>query len=242
LTKYFSCYIIALIHNNIYYMKTKLITSAIALLGLFVNAASAEAPSVSGDVGAKYSSDYHRRGQVLSAEALQAQVGFNIGMGSVDFYGDLFTNQSTESAGTDTDEATFGLGTSFWDDSLNAYLGVYNTDSGAGEDDLEAFASVSLNTLLSPSVSVYRDTDDSLYTFEGQISHEVDLNLINLELAGILGNTDTSATDDSTYYGAKLTASKTVKESINLYADVALSDNDARSNETVWGVGLSVKF
>jgi hypothetical protein len=169
-------------------------------------------------------------------------VGFNIGLGSVDFYGDLFTNQSTDSTGTDTNEATFGLGTSLWGDSLNAYLGVYNTDSGAGEDDLEAFASVSLNTLLAPRVSIFRDTDDSMYTFEGQISHEVNLNLLDLELAGILGNTDTSATSDSTYYGAKLTASKTVKESLNLYADVALSDNDTRNNETVWGVGLSVKF
>ena len=223
-------------------MKTKLITLVIALLGLSINAASAEAPSVSGDVGAKYASDYHRGGEALSAEALQAQVGFNIGLGSVDFYGDLFTNQSTESAGTDTDEATFGLGTSLWGDSLNAYLGVYNTDSGSGEDDLEAFASVSLNTLLTPRVSIFRDTDDSLYTFEGQISHGVNLNVLDLELAGILGNTDTSATKDSTYYGAKLTASKTVKESLNLYADVALSDNDTRDNETVWGVGLSVKF
>jgi hypothetical protein len=223
-------------------MKTKLITLVIALLGLSINAASAEAPSVSGDVGAKYASDYHRRGEALSAEALQAQVGFNIGLGSVDFYGDLFTNQSTDSTGTDTNEATFGLGTSLWGDSLNAYLGVYNTDSGSREDDLEAFASVSLNTLLAPRVSIFRDTDDSLYTFEGQISHEVNLNLLDLELAGILGNTDTSATSDSTYYGAKLTASKTVKESLNLYADVALSDNDTRNNETVWGVGLSVKF
>ena len=77
-------------------MKTKLITLVIALFGLSINAASAEAPSVSGDVGAKYASDYHRRGEALSAEALQAQVGFNIGLGSVDFYGDLFTNQSTE--------------------------------------------------------------------------------------------------------------------------------------------------
>ena len=223
-------------------MKTKLITLIVALLGLSFNAASGEAPSVSGDVGARFASDYHRRGEVLSAEALQAQVGFNVELGSVDFYGDLFTNQSTESVGSDTDEATFGLGTSLLGDSLSAYIGVYNTDNGASEDDLEAFASVQFNTLLTPMLSVYRDTDDSLYTLEGQLSHEVDLNIVNLELAGILGNTDTSATSDSTYFGAKVTASKTIKENLNLYADVALSDNDVRDNETVWGVGLSVKF
>ena len=221
-------------------MKTKALMMAFSCL--FINAASAEAPSVSGDVGAKYASDYHRRGEALSAEALQAQVGFNVGLGSVDFYGDLFTNRSTESVGSDTDEATFGIGTSLWDDSLSTYLGVYNTDTGAGEDDLEAFVSVQVNTLLTPKVSVYRDTDDSLYTFEGQVSYDVDLDIIGLELAGILGNTDTSATNDSTYYGAKLTASKTIKENLNLYADLALSDNDVRSNDTVWGIGLNVKF
>ena len=221
-------------------MKTKALMMAFSCL--FINAASAEAPSVSGDVGAKYASDYHRRGEALSAEALQAQVGFNVGLGSVDFYGDLFANRSTESAGSDTDEATFGIGTSLWDDSLSTYLGVYNTDTGAGEDDLEAFVSVQVNTLLTPKVSVYRDTDDSLYTFEGQVSYDIDLDIIGLELAGILGNTDTSATNDSTYYGAKLTASKTIKDNLNLYADLALSDNDVRSNDTVWGIGLNVKF
>jgi len=129
-----------------------------------------------------------------------------------------------------------------WDDSLSAYLGVYNTDTGAGEDDLEAFVSIQFNTLLTPKVSAYRDTDDSLYTFEGQVSYDIDLDVVGLELAGILGNTDTSSTNDSTYYGARLTASKTIKENLNLYADLALSDNDVRSNETVWGIGLNVKF
>jgi hypothetical protein len=221
-------------------MKTKALMMALSCL--FINAASAEAPSVSGDVGAKYASDYHRRGEALSAEALQAQVGFNVGLGSVDFYGDLLANRSTDSSGSDTDEATFGIGTSLWDDSLSTYLGVYNTDTGAGEDDLEAFVSIQFNTLLTPKVSAYRDTDDSLYTFEGQVSYDIDLDVVGLELAGILGNTDTSSTNDSTYYGARLTASKTIKENLNLYADLALSDNDIRSNETVWGIGLNVKF
>ncbi len=57
-----------------------------------------------------------------------------------------------------------------------------------------------------------------------------------------LGNTDVSSVADSTYLGAKLTATKTIKDNVNLYADVALSDNDTRDNETLWGVGLSVKF
>ncbi|MDA1237318.1 MAG: hypothetical protein O3A15_00030 [Proteobacteria bacterium] len=222
-------------------MKNKLI-KLIALLGLSINVASAEAPSVNGNMGTKFSSDYHRRGQLVSQDAIQAQVGFNVGLGSVDVFGDFFTNQSTTSSGADNNELTVGLGTSFFEDKLNAYVGVYNTDNSVSGDNLEAFASVGLNFPLSPSVSVYRDTDDSLYTFEGRVSYDIDLEVVNLELAGILGNTDVSSLVDSTYLGAKLTATKTIKDNVDLYADVAVSDNDTRENETLWGVGLSVKF
>ena len=77
-------------------MKTKLV-SLLALLGLSINAASAEATNINGNMGTKYSSDYHRRGQLVSEEAIQAQVGFNVGLGAVDVFGDFFTNQSTAS-------------------------------------------------------------------------------------------------------------------------------------------------
>ena len=220
-------------------MKNKLITLTV-LLGLSINVASAEAPAVNGNMGTKYSSDYHR--QLVSQEAIQAQVGFNVDFGAVDLFGDFFTNQSTASNSADNDELTVGLGTSLLNDKLNAYVGVYNTDNSSAGDNLEAFASLGVDTLLSPSVSIYRDTDDSLYTFEGQVSYGVDLEVVNLELAGILGNTDLTTTEDSTYYGAKLTATKTIKDNVDLYADVSLSDNDVRENETLWGVGLSIKF
>ena len=222
-------------------MNIKLV-KLIALLGLSINVASAEAPEVNGNLGTKFSSDYHRRGQVVSQEAVQAQVGFNVGLGGVDIFGDFFTNQSTASDGGNNDELTVGLASSFFEDKLSAYVGVYNTDNSAVGDNLEAFASLGLDFPLSPTVSVYRDTDDSLYTFEGQVSYGVELQLVNLELAGILGNTDVSSAIDSTYLGATLTASKTIKDNVDLYADLSVSDNDTRENETLWGVGLSVKF
>jgi hypothetical protein len=222
-------------------MKVKLIT-LLTLLSLSINAASAEAPEVNGEMSTKYSSDYHRRGQPVSQEAIQAQVGFNIGLGAVNVFGDFFTNQSTASSDADNDELTVGLGSSFFDDKLNAYVGVYNTDNSNSGGNLETFASLGLEAPFSPTLSVYRDTDDSLYTFEGQVSYNLDFEVVNLELSGILGNTDVSSVADSTYLGAKLTATKTIKDNVDLYADVALSDNDTRDNDTLWGVGLSVKF
>jgi hypothetical protein len=221
--------------------KYKLLLTALLSVGSFINVAAA-APEVSGAVDTKYTSDYTRRGELVSAEALQAQVGFNVGFESLDLFGDFFTNQSVKSAGADNDELTVGFGTSLFEDNLNAYAGVYNTDSTTLGENLEAFVAVGANALLSPKVTVYRHTDDDLYTFEGQVSHSVDLEVIDLELAGIIGNTDLSSTLDSTYFGAKVTANKSIKENLNIYADVSLSDNDIRSNETVWGLGLNVSF
>ena len=221
-------------------MNTKTLFASL-LSVLLTNVVSAEDLAVGGNIGTKFASEYHRRGQVVSQDAIQAQVGFNVGLGEVDVFGDFFTNQSTASSGADNDELTVGLGTSLFEGNLAAYAGVYNTDTASG-DSLEAFASVGVNTLLSPTVSLYRDTDDSLYTFEGQLSHEFDLNVVSLEIAGVLGNTDLTSSTDSTYYGAKVTATKTIKDNVDLYADLALSDTENRDNETLWGVGLSVKF
>jgi hypothetical protein len=223
-------------------MKTRLVSLITVLLGLGFASVQAGDINVNGNVGAKYASDYHRRGQVVSDEAIQAQVGFNVGLGGVDLFGDLFTNQATSASSADNDEITVGLGTSLLEDRLNAYAGVYNTSNSSSGDSLEAFASLGLNTLLAPSLSVYRDTDSSLYTFEGQLSHSFDLGLVQLEVAGVLGKTDLTANTDSTYYGTVLTASREFNEGLNVYTDVALSDNDARKYETVWGVGLRLQF
>ena len=222
-------------------MKTKLTLIAL-LCALQTNVASAEDLSVGGNVGTKFTSDYQRRGQLVSEEAIQAQVGFTVGLGQVDVFGDFFTNQSTASTGVDNDELTVGLGTSLFENNLNAYVGVYNTDQSNGVDSLEAFASIGVDTFLSPAVSVYRNTDESLYTFEGSVSYDIDLSVVDLSLTGMLGNTDLTSSTDSTYYGAKATASKTIKDNVNLYADLTLSDTEDRENETLWGVGLSVKF
>ena len=219
-------------------MKTK-ITIAALLSVLFINAAPAENP-VKGNVGAGYVSDYHRRGAQLSNEAIQAQVGFNVGVGGVDVFGDFHTNQATEGS-VDTNEFTIGFGTDLFEDKVNAFAGIYNTDLSNADNDLEAFVTLNVDTMLSPSVTLYRDTDDDLYTFEGTLSHTFELGFADLELAGILGNTDSTASVDYTYSGAKVTLSKTINN-VNLYTNVGITDTENRDNSTVWGVGLNVKF
>jgi hypothetical protein len=223
--------------------KTKLTLSfAVLALGA-VSLNAVDDSAFKGTVSTKYASDYARRGELLSQEAIQAQVGFSTAISGVDVFGDFSTNQSTASSGGNTDELTLGVGTAFMDELLSAYLGVYNTDhSSAVDSELEGFISVSLNTALTPTISFYQDADNSLQTFEGQLSYSVDLDLAMLDLGGTLGSTDTLVSNNETYTGLMAKVSRTINDQFNVFADISLSDTESRDNETVWGVGLNVTF
>lgn len=222
--------------------KTKLTIVAALILGA-VSLNAADESSVKGSVSTKYTSDYARRGALLSQEAMQAQVGFSTSVSGVDLFGDFFTNQSTASSGGNTDEFTLGVGTSFMEDLLSTYAGIYNTDhSGATDSTLEGFVSVSLNTALTPTISMYHDGDNSLQTFEGQLSYDVDLDFAKLGIGGVLGTTDTLATKNETYTGIVAKASRNISDQFNIFTDVSISDSESRDNETVWGVGLNLNF
>jgi hypothetical protein len=222
--------------------KTKVTLIAALILGA-VSLNAADEASIGGTVSTKYTSDYARRGALLSQEAMQAQLGFSTEVAGVGLFGDFLTNQSTGSGGGNTDELTMGLGTTFMDDLLSTYLGLYNTDhSEAVDSSLEGFISVSLNTALTPTISFYQDTDNSLQTFEGQLSYDVDLDLATLGLGGILGSTDTLTSNNETYTGLTATLTRSVNDQFNIFADVAVSDAESRDNETVWGVGLNLNF
>ena len=221
-------------------MKTKIVSLIIALMGFNINAAQAEDSTLKGNLGAKVTSDYQRRGEIVSEQSVQAQIGLNSAVGGVDIFADFFTNQSTEN-GRDSNEIVAGLGKDFLDGLVSAYGGVYNTDFSNAEADLEYFVQVSVNAPLNPSVSFFRNVDDELNTFEGKISQDFDIKLANLELSGVLGNTELTQSVDSTYSAVKAELSKQFDE-VELYADVSLSDNDTRDYETIYGVGIRVKF
>ena len=224
-------------------MKTKQKLTLVAALILGAVSLNAANESFNGDVSTKYTSDYARRGALLSEEAIQARVGFSSEVAGIDVFGDFQTNQSTGSSGGNTDELTLGIGTTLMDNLLSTYIGVYNTDHSAlSEASLEGFLSVSLNTVLTPTIAFYQDTDDSLQTFEGQLTYNVDLDLATLDLSGVLGSTDTLIMDNETYTGLSAKVSRDVNEKLNVFADIALSDSELRDSETVFGLGLSLVF
>lgn len=221
-------------------MKTKIVSLIIALAGLNINVAQAENSALKGNLGVKATSDYHRRGEVVSERSVQAQLGVNSEVGGVDVFANFFTNQSTEN-GRDSNEIVAGLGKDFFDGLVSAYGGVYNTDFSDAEADLEYFVQVSLAVPLKPSVSFFRNTDEELNTFEAKLTQDFDIKVANLELSGILGNTELTQSVDSTYSAVKAELSKDF-EDVEVYADVAISDNDSRDYETIYGAGIRIRF
>ena len=209
-------------------------------MGFNINAAQAEDSTLKGNLGVKVTSDYQRRGEVVSEQSVQAQLGVNSAVGGVDVFANFFTNQSTDN-GRDSNEIVAGVGKDFLDGLVSAYGGVYNTDFSDAEADLEYFVQVSANVALKPSVSFFRNVDEELNTFEAKISQDFDMKVANLELSGVLGNTELSQSLDSTYSAVKAELSREFDE-LEIYADVALSDNDRRDYETIYGVGVRVRF
>ena len=88
--------------------KTKLTLVAALILGA-VSLNAAQESSFLGSASTKYTSDYARRGALVSTEAVQGSVGFSAETSGVDVYASLFTSQSTDS-GVDSNEFTIGVG------------------------------------------------------------------------------------------------------------------------------------
>ena len=227
----------------VYYMKTKIVIAALTS-ALITNVASAEAKSaglkIGGDIQAGYVSDDFFRGQASGGESLQATVGFNTNVGSVGLFADLATTQSVDSTEADTNDISIGLSLSPMS-KLDLLLGLYNTDVSSTGVTLEGFVGAKIDAWLNPEIVVYRNTSHELYTYEAGLSQQIDLDVCALRVSGWLGNTELTSSTDSTYYGAKLAAVKNVG-GVDLYADVAVDDNEDRDAETLWGAGISVKF
>ena len=214
---------------------TKIIITA--LLGLFINVASAENYSAE----LRYTSDYFYRGALKTSQAVQSSVGLSASGGGLGFSAGAFTNQAVDS-GSDTYILSAGISKSFVDELLSAYVGVNHVEDVAGAAALEAQVSIGLNWPLSPSLSVYRDLDDSLYTYELALSHELDLEVLSLGLNGSIGNTETSSSADNSYYTVGAVASRSLSDNSTVSLGVTHVDSDTISNEYVFDFGVAIKF
>lgn len=214
-------------------MKTKIALTA--LMSVMFNAFHVQG-AVNGSIDTGYTSEYHRRGAIVSQDA--AQVGLSLNAGNL--FGSLFTNQSVET-GSDTLEGVAGVNIPVVD-KLNLYAGVYNTQIDTTGSTLEVFVTGSVDMLLQPSVTIYRDTSDELYTFDLQLTDRFTVKDIDFDLTGTIGTTDVTENDNVTYTALSITGSKEIKDNVCLHASVTASDTDARDVEYFYGAGLTVKF
>jgi|TARA_B110001454_G_C12721818_1_gene435030 hypothetical protein len=222
-------------------MKTKL-SIITALLGLFINAASAEEANLQGDMGLSYLSQNYFRGQSVSEEALQASIGADFDVAGLGAFVDFSTSQSLES-GEDKHDTALGVKTSFLDDSLSVSVGLLHYEYTAGDAELEGFVGATYNTILSPTMRFYRNTEESLSTYEASVSHGFDLGLADLSLGAGIGMTDLTSTTDSDYYELSAVASRSITDSVEAFARLAYNDADNRDDADAFGgIGFLVKF
>jgi hypothetical protein len=215
--------------------KTKLIITA--LLGFFINAASAETYSL----GTKYASDYFFRGSLMTQESIQADLGVNGEVFGLDYSANAFTNQSVES-GVDTYILNAGLSTSFFGDLLETYAGIGHIENVSGEALMEASLRLSIDTVLSPTVSFFRNLDESLYTSELSLSHDLDLDFASLGILGSIGISDLTNSNSETYYSLGANASRSIAEKSEISFGIERVDSNLIEAEYVFALGVSTQF
>jgi hypothetical protein len=215
-------------------MKTK-ISIITALLGFITNVATANHGSV--ELG--YGSDFLRRGAQVSEQSLQASAALSTDLEVFSLQASAFTNKPTD-AGADSYNLKVGASKQLGE-IFNSYLGLEHFENVPGNSNLDIVFAFSIESALNPSVYIARDVDESLYTFEVGVGHSFDLEVVDLSLSALYGNTDTNPGDrDYFIIGAEL--AREISDNANLFVSADYVDSDDFSEDFVTTVGLSVNF
>jgi hypothetical protein len=151
--------------------------------------AEEEHPSSSLDVAVL--SQYIWRGQELSRDSIVIQPSMTVGYKglSMNLWGNLDTDQYYDAAGDDEynwneTDLTFCYGKEFG--MLSAEAGYIYYDLDGIADTQEVYLGFGLDTLLSPSLKIYKDiAGNSSWYFLLGISHAIEMNeKVSLELSG----------------------------------------------------------
>ena len=217
-------------------MKTKL-SMIIGLLALSINVAFAG----NGSLGVGYASDYFRRGALLSEEAVQAEASYGFKAFGLDSSIGVFTNQAVTSGAVDAyiiDADISGT----WGDLVILSAGLEHAELVAGAANLDVGVSVGLKSVLSPTVSLYRDVDETLYMIEVAVSHSFDLDVATLSVGASYGQSETSSTVDVDYNAVGAALTKSLSDTSSLELSVTSVDSDSIARKTIVGAGINVKF
>ena len=217
-------------------MKIKLIITAL-LCALNINA-RADSHTPKANIGLGYVSDFVYRGSAVSTEATQWKLGGNVGLNGVDVFANVLHNDAF--AGDDATFITAGVGKSFADNLLDAYIGIEDRKIN-NDNTLDVLLVGELNTVLSPSVVLARNTEDSLYTYELNLRHSIDSEIGKFCIVGGIGTTDVTDTVERDYTSVGVEYCKAIGE-IDLNAGVYVVDSDDLARDTISAVSLTYKF
>lgn len=216
-------------------MKTKL-TIITALCAFFSNAFLFG----SGNLSVGYTSDYVRRGALVSEEALQARANYLSSAGPLVFGGSIGSNQPT---GEGEDSYLISGGAEAEIAGLfSLYVGLEHFETLDQESVLDVVADIGLDSVLNPSLYIARNTDDELYTVEASVFHVVSLQAVDVELGALYGYTDVTETVDEDYWVLSAATSVAVSESADIRLTYDYVESDLSAEDNIFGAALSVSF
>jgi hypothetical protein len=225
-------------------MKTivKVIAAIAVLGGGFFAYQTVNAADITGNAGVSYSDTRTFRGVKQADDTLGVNVGLGTSLAEKVTLGlSLDSFNALESAQTNELRTGLVLGYDVCE-TASVSLGYTNYDYQSATSNNEIGLGVSVETLLNPSLLYATDSDNDSDVTEVSIGHSLSLSeQFGLTLDGSLGSVDAAA--DYTYYSVGATVTTSVGGA-DTFAGVALVDNDnaGSDSETVFSVGLSLKF
>lgn len=219
-------------------MKVKL--TILTLLCSLIN--NVTAGELSGSINTGYVSDYYFRGALVSSESIQTKVSASTNVSdNVNLHASGFAN-SPLAGSDDTYQFTACVCSTFLDELLVLTGGYSHREQVSGTSLGEVFVGAGLNMALSPTIAVYYDTDNELYSTELGVSHTITSEVADLTVSLAAGTTEVTSSLDRDYWTAGLDASRAIKG--NLIGNVGVQYIDAEDvdGETVVSVGLAYKF
>ena len=81
-----------------------------------------------------------------------------------------------------------------------------------------------------------------MFTYELSLCHTLETQIADLDLCASYGNTETSSSSDTDYYGLGVSVSKELSETASIGGSVNYVDADNIDDEFVFGVGLTFNF
>jgi hypothetical protein len=222
-------------------MKTiKTLLALLCVLNINAGAKASEesALSLGGSAEVGYRSDYYYRGASKSQDALYLGVGASTSVEGVAIFADLHSNQPD--GGSDFTLTTVGAGVEFADSLLAVYGGIVNQDDDSTGSELDVFITGKINTSIAVQATLYRNTDDELYTLEASASKGFDLNVVSLNVSIDVGTTE-EVGNTRTYVGGTAVVAKQFG-AVSVEAGGSLINTDeSQSDESVFA-GLSFSF